>query len=219
MQLAYFKQYPLWIANYGVDSPLVPAPWDKNEWTLWQITDNGDGALYGVESKNIDLNYFNGDEASFKAAFGLSESVPVEETPTEETEQMTQYSMTPMNTGTRMRSDHTVFAGVLKTDLKPTDLIIGDEVWIAPADGIEVKKGDSWLKVLSVNGVAVPERGWTAITHKGTPICNNFKEIGTVPTPDPEPTLEYQDVDLQVNIYQGAMTVKVNGEEWVKKAA
>lgn len=219
-QLAYFKQFPLWIANYNVDVPLVPKPWDKNDWTLWQITDNGDGALYGVESKNIDLNYFNGDEAAFKVAFGISTS-PVEETTTDvqETEQMTQYSITPLTSGTRMRSDHNVFAGVLKTDLKPADLIVGDEVWIAPADGIEVKKGDSWLKVLSVNGVAVPQRGWTAITHKGVPICNNFKEIGgSTPPTDPEPTPAYQDVDLQVNIYQGAMTVKVNGEEWVKKA-
>lgn len=217
-QLAYFKQYPLWIANYGVTVPLVPAPWDATEWTLWQITDNGDGALYGVESKNIDLNYFNGDETAFKAAFGLSESVP-EPDPTEETPKMTQYSITPMTTGTRMRSDHTVFAGVLKSDLKPSDLIIGDEVWTATADGIEVKKGDTWLKVLSVNGVTVPVRGWTAIVHKGQVICNNFKQIGVTPdpTPDPDPVPAYQDVDLHLNIYQGELSVKVNGDEWVKK--
>lgn len=219
-QLAYFKQYRLWIANYNVVVPLIPKPWDKNEWTLWQITDNGDGALYGVESKNIDLNYFNGDEVAFRAAFGIDDVLPVEETPiidTEEIVPMTQYSITPIMSGTRMRSDHTVFANVLKADLKPTDLIVGDEIWIAPADGVEVKKGDSWLKVLSVNGAAVPQRGWTAITHKGLPICNNFKEITSPPPADPEPTPVYQDIDLQVNIYQGELTVKVNDQEWVKK--
>ena len=70
----YFKQYPLWIANYGTTTPLVPKPWIADEWTLWQFTDNGDGALYGVESGNIDLNYFNGDLAAIKARFNLSDT-------------------------------------------------------------------------------------------------------------------------------------------------
>lgn len=69
--LQYFKQYPLWIANYGVNSPLVPKPWGTNEWTFWQFTDSGDGALYGVESSRIDLNYFNGDLAAFNQRFNL----------------------------------------------------------------------------------------------------------------------------------------------------
>ncbi|MEW6085155.1 MAG: SH3 domain-containing protein [Chloroflexota bacterium] len=69
--LQYFKQYPLWIANYGVNSPLVPKPWTTNEWTFWQFTDSGDGALYGVESSRIDLNYFNGDLAAFNQRFNL----------------------------------------------------------------------------------------------------------------------------------------------------
>lgn len=75
--LNYFKQYPLWIAAYNPVGPEVPAPWD--DWTLWQYTDNGDGTRYGVESKNIDLNYFNGDEASFEAWAGTVITPPVEE--------------------------------------------------------------------------------------------------------------------------------------------
>lgn len=79
--LEYFKQYPLWIANYGVKVPLVPVPW--TDWTLWQYTDNGDGTLYGVESKNIDLNYFNGDEEAFaKFAGSVPVVTPPEPTPT-----------------------------------------------------------------------------------------------------------------------------------------
>ncbi|MFN3491648.1 MAG: GH25 family lysozyme, partial [Anaerolineales bacterium] len=68
--LNYFKQYPLWVANYGVANPLIPKPWTT--WTLWQFTDNGDGFPYGVESKNIDLNYFNGDIEAFYQRFGIS---------------------------------------------------------------------------------------------------------------------------------------------------
>ena len=67
--LAYFHQYPLWIANYGVASPLVPKPWTANEWLFWQFTDSGDGKLYGAESSRIDLNYFNGDQAAFEQRF------------------------------------------------------------------------------------------------------------------------------------------------------
>lgn len=64
--LDYFKQYPLWIASYN-PSPQIPKPWDT--WTLWQFTDNGIGLPYGVESKNIDLSYFNGNEAEFYSRF------------------------------------------------------------------------------------------------------------------------------------------------------
>jgi uncharacterized protein YgiM (DUF1202 family)/GH25 family lysozyme M1 (1,4-beta-N-acetylmuramidase) len=74
--LEYFHQYPLWIANYGVLSPLVPKPWAPTEWTFWQFTDSGDGKLYGVESLGIDLNYFNGDLAAFNQRFKLVTTPP-----------------------------------------------------------------------------------------------------------------------------------------------
>jgi len=74
--LEYFHQYPLWIANYGVNKPNIPAPWGEDEWLLWQYTDKGDGLGYGVESLGIDLNYFNGDAAAFKERFNISDSPP-----------------------------------------------------------------------------------------------------------------------------------------------
>jgi uncharacterized protein YgiM (DUF1202 family)/GH25 family lysozyme M1 (1,4-beta-N-acetylmuramidase) len=74
--LEYFHQYPLWIANYGVTAPNIPKPWGANEWLFWQFTEVGDGALYGVESKGIDLNYFNGDAEAFRKRFGISEPPP-----------------------------------------------------------------------------------------------------------------------------------------------
>lgn len=74
--LAYFHQYPLWIANYGVSAPNVPAPWGKDEWMLWQYTEHGAGAAFGVESAGIDLNYFNGTPEEFRARFNLSGVTP-----------------------------------------------------------------------------------------------------------------------------------------------
>ncbi len=98
---------------------------------------------------------------------------------------MTSYSMTPINNGTRMRTDHNVFASVI-TSYNRGQLVVGDEIWEAPADGSEVKKGDKWLHVTSVDGVNVTERGWMAYIHKGVPVSNNFTEI-EAPPPPPTP--------------------------------
>ncbi len=95
---------------------------------------------------------------------------------------MTSYSMTPINNGTRMRTDHNVFAAVI-TSYNRAQLVVGDEIWEAPADCSEVKKGDKWLRVTSVDGVDVTERGWMAYIHKGVAVCNNFTEIETPPPP------------------------------------
>lgn len=95
---------------------------------------------------------------------------------------MTQYSMTPINNGTRLREDRNVFARVISS-YNRGQLIVGDELWEAPADGSEVKKGDKWLRVTSVDGVNLTERGWMAYIHKGVAVCNNFKEIEPPPPP------------------------------------
>jgi hypothetical protein len=97
---------------------------------------------------------------------------------------MTKYSMTPLNSGTRMRTDHTTFAAVI-TSYGRGQLVVGDQIWEALADGNEVKKGDKWLHVTSVDGVNLTEAGWMAYIHKGVAICNNFTEIEEPPPPTP----------------------------------
>ena len=53
-----FTDYPLWIANYGVSEPTVPADnWGGKGWKLWQISDSG--SVDGI-SNNVDTNRFNG---------------------------------------------------------------------------------------------------------------------------------------------------------------
>jgi hypothetical protein len=93
--------------------------------------------------------------------------------------------MTPIGSGTRLRADHSTFAAVI-TSYGRGQLIVGDELWESPADGSEVKKGDKWLHVTSVDGINLTERGWMAYIHKGAPICENFKIIED-PTPPPAP--------------------------------
>lgn len=63
-----WKKYPLWIANYNVQKPNIPLPW--TDYIFWQFTDKADGKLFGAESLEIDLNWFNGDEAAFQIFIG-----------------------------------------------------------------------------------------------------------------------------------------------------
>lgn len=67
--LGWFAQFPLWIASYG-RFPLPTKPWGDS-WTLWQFTDVLDGIKFGVESKELDGNYFNGTMEEFQKFFGL----------------------------------------------------------------------------------------------------------------------------------------------------
>lgn len=60
----YFSRYPLWIAQYNPILTRVPRPWKSA--LLWQYTSSGDGAKYGVESKEIDLNLFIGNWDEWK---------------------------------------------------------------------------------------------------------------------------------------------------------
>ncbi len=61
--------YPLWVANYEVETPKLPRPWSS--WVLWQFTDR-----YAVAGKTYDANYFNGDQAAFDAYFGAPMTLP-----------------------------------------------------------------------------------------------------------------------------------------------
>jgi hypothetical protein len=103
---------------------------------------------------------------------------------------MTKYSMTPISNGTRRRKDHTTFAQHVEPSVNKGALVVGDELWEAPADGPEVKKGDKWLNIISVDGVPVNEDLWMAYIHKGVQICNNFKVIADEGDPEPTPTPE-----------------------------
>jgi lysozyme len=72
-----WKTTALWLARYKAS---LTAPWsdgyckprDWNDWEFWQYSagGNGKGPEYGAQSKSIDLNYFNGDQAAFESYIG-----------------------------------------------------------------------------------------------------------------------------------------------------
>lgn len=51
-----WKRYPLWIANYNVQAPTVPAPWTS--WTFWQYSTTGPGHMFGMESMGLDMDWY-----------------------------------------------------------------------------------------------------------------------------------------------------------------
>lgn len=203
--LEYFKQYPLWIANYGVQSPLIPRPWTT--WTFWQYTDNGDGTLYGVESLNIDLNEYNGDVQAFEKRFGVKlNQSPIPLPPNnEQGETMTTYQFERSGTaGAALRAAPRA-NGVLKPYSNiPTSLltsagyitdgtkVIGDRIETLnetiKINGVIIgKPGDEWLHVVEVGGYVVD--GYTAIKHLGIS-QGELTILGDVPppvTPEPSP--------------------------------
>mgnify|MGYP001559822891 CR=1 FL=1 len=87
--------------------------------------------------------------------------------------------MTPISNGTRIRTDHNVYSAVL-TSVNADVVVTGNELWIAPADGNEVKAGDKWVKV--TYGMFT---GWMAYIHKGVPICDNFAATDVPPPVEP----------------------------------
>lgn len=61
---AGFADYPLFVANWGVTCPNVPAPWSG--WVFWQYTDSA--TVPGVPRPNAtDADKFNGDAAALTA--------------------------------------------------------------------------------------------------------------------------------------------------------
>jgi GH25 family lysozyme M1 (1,4-beta-N-acetylmuramidase) len=81
----YWKQYLVWLAHYNNTPPLgsldVPLPWIECD--FWQFTGHGDGLLYGMESKDVDLDFYMGTYNELLNLCGLAE---LPEEPKEEEE-------------------------------------------------------------------------------------------------------------------------------------
>jgi LysM repeat protein len=57
-----FGDYPLWIAEYGVQSPKIPNGWSN--WEFWQHSQTG--SVSGVTG-SVDMDWFNGSLADLMA--------------------------------------------------------------------------------------------------------------------------------------------------------
>jgi len=81
---AWFVEHDLWIANYKVDSigPEVgyqyfsDPRYPKGGFRFWQYTDRGDGIAHGCQSKQIDLDWWNGTKDELYEYVGLPTPPP-----------------------------------------------------------------------------------------------------------------------------------------------
>jgi len=69
MRMGYINEdiltYWLWVANWNVKTPRIPKPWQS--WQFWQYTISSYGYMFGVQSKSIDMDTYNGTVDDLKA--------------------------------------------------------------------------------------------------------------------------------------------------------
>jgi len=95
----YLKPIPEWLLAYDLWIAWYPNAWARlrnrqpkvspwKRYTLWQHTDRADGHAYGMESRQVDENYFNGSwEELQNYATHISIEPPTPQPPTELTNQ------------------------------------------------------------------------------------------------------------------------------------
>ena len=67
-----FTRYPLWVANYKVEQPKVPANnWGGKGWWMWQTTDRGIVPGIREEAPCVDLNIFAGSSDDLSNWLGI----------------------------------------------------------------------------------------------------------------------------------------------------
>lgn len=174
-QYAYLKDKPLWLAYYAdVSEVRIPAPWTSL--LLWQYGTPAIGPEYGVESTEIDMNYFNGTQADFDQRY---------EAPPNGGGTVDHYFKATPN----VSGDYRIIRAQAYPNIKGTR--IGqinannfakcrvDDVMVYTSDVTDgsytAKAGDRWLHVFEANGA--PIEGWVAEIHLGKRYLN-VEEIG-----------------------------------------
>jgi lysozyme len=81
---AKWTYYPLWIAHYtSAQNPILPEPWKSagKDWLFWQYGVKDTGYQFGAESKQLDMDWFNGDEFDLLRLTGAGTVDPEEPLP------------------------------------------------------------------------------------------------------------------------------------------
>lgn len=171
---SFWTRYWLWIAWYGDEfDVVVPKPWTQEQVWGWQYTDLGDGLRMGVQSRELDMNYFIKGLDVFEEMYGDTGEVPV-----------------PPETG--VEGMFRVYSNTYSMSLRRAGNINGERIQSYPArtdficDIIDVPPAegglatDKWAHVVSINGVTV--NGWVAQVHLGQIYCL-VEDIGTGENP------------------------------------
>ena len=204
-------QYPLWLAQYGVD-PAVPTnqPGMKNggcyvhswtaanckaQWTMWQYSSCGIAPKYGVPGSRLDLNVFRGTPDAFAALRkGSWTPEPADLMPVGETSVMTVKSVTFSNTNRPLVVD----VDVMRPTLEP--VVTGSVKFVQdPANPMKASLKQSAIRATSgswtLSVAGIPAGVWNgqivyydnSDTHatSSQPITITIEQALTTPTPKP----------------------------------
>lgn len=190
-QYNYLKNKPLWLAWYtsNPDNVLIPAPWTKlNHWQFGTPTVN-----WGQETREIDMNFFNGTRLEFNLRYELGEQPPMSDTVKLEPNSATNRSIRrPTNYPTVPHIIGTSFS----TLLAGTSILTGATDFYKYVSNVtyngvvQAYANDIWWKVL-VNG----EEGWIAEIHKGVRYLTVTPVDTTPPTDLPILTIQVSDTE------------------------
>lgn len=178
----FFRRFSLWLAWYAPMAVVrVPEPWAECDLLFWQYTCSGDGFLYGVSSREIDLNWFNGTAAEYSQRFGLGAPDPQEE-------DMGEFSGTAKLTSTpNVRVRKPFPGGVLDVNGVTIAGIMPGQSFRANNTAQDAL-GREWVHVTAYGDR--PTDGWSA----------GWLLTYTLPPPDPEPEPVLPDLPYTVTL-------------------
>ena len=216
------RQYPLWIAHYGVN-PADPIAqpgqratigcfvhsWSSancsSQWQIWQYSSCGIGSKYGVPSARLDLNVFRGTPESFLALIqGKWQPEVVDLMPINEPTKMNLISVAATDTNDPVEVNVEVFRNI------GTPVVTGTVVFRPTDTTIKVKKQTAVRSAsgrweLTIEGLPA---GLTAGTLNYVDISKTHSDnelplsinlmVGPIlptPTPTPKPTATKAPVD------------------------
>lgn len=175
---AFWKDYKLWIAQYGVLKPNAVVPWGANGHTFWQITDRWDGSQLGVDplsSKAEDGDLFNGTQDEFNTIFGGVTPIP---DPPPGGNVIAQYDCTVVSTsGVKVRPDNSTSNNATKT-LSFGARFQASELVPDRLDPTNASK--LWAHIAG----GTYDGQYCAVIYNGTVICT-YEAINPVPPPPP----------------------------------
>jgi GH25 family lysozyme M1 (1,4-beta-N-acetylmuramidase) len=216
------RQYPLWIAQYGIN-PADPIAqpgqratigcfvhsWSSancsSQWQIWQYSSCGIGSKYGVPSARLDLNVFRGTPESFLALIqGKWQPEVVDLMPINEPTKMNLISVAATDTNDPVEVNVEVFRNI------GTPVVTGTVVFRPTDTTIKVKKQTAVRSAsgrweLTIEGLPA---GLTAGTLNYVDISKTHSDnelplsinlmVGPIlptPTPTPKPTATKAPVD------------------------
>lgn len=127
----FFKTRRLWLAAYTdegyVNDNLAGLPWEC--WTYWQYSDKGDGLAYGAESKQIDVNWYNGSVEQMYQEFAIPWAIEPEE-PEEPPEGLTLKALRTVNVRKAPHTGAAVLGKLYAGDTVQVSNVSGSDVWV-----------------------------------------------------------------------------------------